>query len=184
MSPVKSPSERGLTAQRLIDVRKAAGFTNQKAAAAHVRAVTKVVGLTDSQWASYESGDPRRPFQAKHREAIESVFGPLNDEQQEAATSATDMAALVEQLRRQNDLLTEQNRINAELIAFLTASYTSEKAPTWFEVRGGGMTLGVQDAVETAIHKAEQRLLDAFGAGTHGHEAGDKTAQAAKGQAR
>lgn len=57
-----------------------ARFTNQKDAAAHVRAETGVVGLTDSQWASYESGDPRRPFQQKHRDAIEQVFGPLSVE--------------------------------------------------------------------------------------------------------
>ena len=118
---MKSPGERGLTAQRLRDVRLAAGFTNQEAAAAHVRDRTRVVGLTNSQWASYESGDPRRPFQQKHREAIESVFGPLNDQpEQPAPAPAGDMAQLPARLDRQADLMTailgrfdqQQTRIN------------------------------------------------------------------------
>ena len=98
---MKAPDERGLTAQRLVDLRKRAGFTNQKAAAAHVREVTHVVGLTDSQWASYESGDPRRPFQAKHRAAIESVLGPLNDDNGTAPAPAPDMGALIAALTAQ-----------------------------------------------------------------------------------
>lgn len=131
---MKGPDERGLTAQRLRDVRIAAGFSNQKKAAAHVREVTRVVGLTDSQWASYEAGDPRRPFQAKHREAIEAVFGPLGDDRPDPVIAPTpDLAdllkALTEQARQQAQLiglLTEQNAMLMRLLG--PAGDTSEES--------------------------------------------------------
>lgn len=74
---MKPPSDRTPEANQLVALRKARGFTNGKAAAAHVRSQVSVVGLADSVWAAYESGTRR--ISDKHREAIEAVFGPLGD---------------------------------------------------------------------------------------------------------
>jgi hypothetical protein len=133
MCGMKAAGERGLTATRLVEARKRAGFTNQKLAAAHVREQTGVIGLTDSQWASYESGDPRRPFQQKHRDAIESVFGPLGDDAEPPTNTAPEMfdllaamaqqttvvTALIEELRAErkerSDLVEVVNELKAQL---------------------------------------------------------------------
>lgn len=183
---VKTPQERGLTAQRLIDLRKAAGFTNQKAAAAHVRKLTGVVGLTDSQWAAYEAGDPRRPFQQKHRDAIESVFGPLNDQADEEAATPEGMAALISELRETNRLLAQQNAINTRTIEFLVASFTGRTPPVWFQLEGGGAVLAVQTRLDR-IDDALQRLLASSQADTRdrgAEEPGkDESARTGKGPA-
>jgi hypothetical protein len=103
---VKAPNERSTTGNLLVALRKARGFTNGKKAAEHVRQQTQVVGLADSVWASYESGG--RPMSAKHRAAIESVFGPLGPD--DTATPQADLSALISaltgmvtEMRRQND---------------------------------------------------------------------------------
>jgi hypothetical protein len=106
MCGMKAAGERGLTATRLVEARKRAGFTNQKLAAAHVREQTGVIGLTDSQWASYESGDPRRPFQQKHRDAIESVFGPLGDDAEPPTNTAPEMFDLLAAMAQQTTVVT------------------------------------------------------------------------------
>lgn len=150
--PVKSPTERGLTAQRLIDVRKAAGYTNQKEAAAHVRKVTGVVGLTDSQWASYESGDSRRPFQQKHREAIESVLGPLGDDRPEVA-APSDMAALLVRLDHQAAAIEALSESVARLAAAVAGQTRSVS-----EAAADGMTTSVHVAIQSALDSVLSRL--------------------------
>jgi transcriptional regulator with XRE-family HTH domain len=89
---VKAPNERTDTANLLVALRKARGFTSGKAAAAHVRDQT---GVADSVWAQYESGT--RKISDKHRAAIESVLGALGDAPAPASASALtpDVAALV-----------------------------------------------------------------------------------------
>lgn len=165
----------------ITDARIAAGYSSAVKAGEDIAAKTGVQGLTGGTMGAYESG--LRIPHAEHLAAIETVLGKM-PEQQEAATSSTDMAALVEQLRRQNDLLAEQNTINRNLVAFLVTSYTSDKPPTWFEVKGGGWVDSIHLAIRDELGPAVQRALASLPAGTHDREAGDKNAPPAKGRAR
>lgn len=104
---MKAPSERSATANAILAARKARGFTSAATAAQHVREQTRVLGLSDSVWAAYESD--ARKLSVKHREAIEAVFGPLGDQTPDDAPAASDVSALVGPL---TDLVTQMTRRN------------------------------------------------------------------------
>jgi hypothetical protein len=102
---VKAPAERTTTANLLVTLRKARGFTAGKAAAAHVREQTGVVGLSDSVWASYESGT--RKISDKHRAAIESVFGAIGAAEPQPTNTAPEMFDLLAAMAQQTTMVTE-----------------------------------------------------------------------------
>lgn len=81
-------------------------------------------------------------------------------EQQEAATSTGDMAALVTELREQNAHL-------GRMVTLLTAFIAGDRPPTWFQVHGGGMTLALQERFDD-LDSAVQRLLASSEADTRG----------------
>jgi hypothetical protein len=110
---VIAPTDKPATANALVALRKAHSFTNAKKAAEHVRHQTGVVGLSDSVWASYESG--KRKVSAKHREAIESVFGPMAD-QTIAVHQPGDLGALLVSQQALIDRLTTQNDLLRQLL--------------------------------------------------------------------
>lgn len=129
--------DRPPLAESLRRARIAAGYSNQEKAAAAIRAATSVVGLTNSQYASYESGDPRRPFQQKHRDAIEQVLGPLEPETPVSVAPAAsgDLSALVQAIDRQTAAITA-------LVERLDRQAT--EGPEWAEATVRAVLAGLQ----------------------------------------
>jgi hypothetical protein len=136
---VKAPAERTTTANLLVTLRKARGFTAGKAAAAHVREQTGVVGLSDSVWASYESGT--RKISDKHRAAIEDVFGSLGEDAQPAAPSS-DMAALIAAQLEVAAAMRAQTAAITALVERLDRQAT--ELPEWAEATVRAAMAGVQ----------------------------------------
>jgi hypothetical protein len=119
---VRTNDQRGLTGQRLQELRLRQGFGNQKDAAAHITNETGVVGLSGGVWGEYESGRKDengkllRSLSAKHRAAIESVWGPIGDQApvQPAATGAGQSADVTALLAMVQGLITTIDAERAE----------------------------------------------------------------------
>ncbi len=147
---VKAPSERTTTANLLVTLRKARGFTSGKAAAAHVRQQTGVVGLSDSVWASYESGT--RKVSDKHRDAISQVFGQLDDAPpvSVAPAGSSDIADLIAAIAQQQETITALQGMVTSLVQRLDRQ--AQEGPEWAEATVRAVLAGLQlgEAVSTS----------------------------------